>query len=88
MRLNEEKELSELVLVINNLHCRIIIDKNDEIGKSDPAGISDIIFESAISSILDCEDSVATVDEDDKILAYENWLGLMKGDLKSHFYKK
>ena len=75
------------MLVINNLHCRIIIDKNDEIGKSDAAGISDIIFESAISSILDCEDSVATVDEDDKILAYENWLGLMKGDLKSTFTK-
>ena len=85
--LNKEKNLSELVLVINNLHCRIIIDKNDEIGKSDAAGISDIIFESAISSILDCEDSVATVDEDDKILAYENWLGLMKGDLKSTFTK-
>ena len=87
VRFNKEKNLSELVLVINNLHCRIIIDKNDEIGKYDPAGISDIIFESAISSILDCEDSVATVDEDDKILAYENWLGLMKGDLKSIFTK-
>ncbi len=85
IRLNEDKELSELVLVINNLYCRIIIDKNNEIGKSDAAGISDIIFEAAISSILDCEDSVATVDENDKILAYENWLGLMKGDLKSTF---
>ena len=87
IRLNEEKELSELVLTINNLHCRILIDKKNIIGKSDPAGISDIIFESAISSILDCEDSVATVDEHDKILAYENWLGLMKGDLESQFKK-
>ena len=87
IRLNEEKELSELVLIINNLHCRIVIDKKNIIGKSDPAGISDIIFESAISSILDCEDSVATVDEHDKILAYENWLGLMKGDLESQFKK-
>ncbi len=87
IRLNKEKELSELVLTINNLHCRIVIDKKNIIGKSDPAGISDIIFESAISSILDCEDSVATVDEHDKILAYENWLGLMKGDLESQFKK-
>ena len=85
IRLNKNKKLSELVLIVNNLHCRIIIDKNHEIGKLDAAGISDIIFEAAISSILDCEDSVATVDENDKILAYKNWLGLMKGDLKSTF---
>ncbi len=85
IRLHKNKKLSELVLIVNNLHCRIIIDKNHEIGKLDAAGISDIIFEAAISSILDCEDSVATVDENDKILAYKNWLGLMKGDLKSTF---
>ena len=85
--LNEKKQINELVLVKNKLHCRIIIDPNSPIGKSDPAKISDIILESAISSILDCEDSVATVDTEDKLLAYKNWLGLMKGNLESEFIK-
>ncbi len=79
--------LVELILQKNNLHCRILINKNDAIGKNDPANISDILVESAISSILDCEDSVATVDADDKILAYKNWLGLIKGDLEAEFEK-
>ena len=86
-KLNQNKKLSELVLIKNNLHCRIIINPNNLIGKNDPANISDIILESAISAILDCEDSVATVDAEDKILAYRNWLGLMKGDLESEFIK-
>ena len=85
--LNDKKQIKELVLVKNKLHCRIIIDPNSPIGKSDPAKISDIILESAISSILDCEDSVATVDTEDKLLAYKNWLGLMKGNLESEFIK-
>ena len=84
---NIQNNLGELILVKNNLHCRIIINNKDAIGKEDPAGISDIIFESAISTILDCEDSVATVDADDKVIAYRNWLGLMKGDLESTFTK-
>jgi len=81
------KEIKELVLIKNNLHCRIIIDVNSSIGKLDLANISDVILESAISCILDCEDSVATVDAEDKILAYSNWLGLMRGDLISEFTK-
>ena len=86
-KLNLNKRISELVLIKNNLHCRILINPDNVIGKNDPANISDIILESAISAILDCEDSVATVDAEDKILAYRNWLGLMKGDLKSEFIK-
>ena len=80
-------ELTELILSKNNLRCRIIINKNDVIGKNDAANIADILIESAISAILDCEDSVATVDADDKILAYKNWLGLIKGNLESNFLK-
>ncbi len=85
--LNEDSSLKELILSKNNLHCRILISKNDSIGKNDPAHISDILVESAISTILDCEDSVATVDADDKILAYKNWLGLIKGNLTTEFKK-
>ena len=79
--------ISELILSKNNLHCRILINTNDAIGKHDPANIADILIESAISTILDCEDSVATVDAEDKILAYKNWLGLVKGDLQAEFKK-
>ena len=86
-RLDQNLKLSELILSKNNLHCRIIVNANDFIGKNDPANIADILIESAISTILDCEDSVATVDADDKILAYKNWLGLVKGDLKAEFKK-
>ena len=84
-RIDTNSLLSELILLKNNLHCRILINANDEIGKNDPANISDILVESAISTILDCEDSVATVDAEDKILAYRNWIGLIKGDLKAEF---
>ena len=85
--LNNENHIKEIILEKNNLHIRIIIDSKDNIGKNDPANICDLILESAISTILDCEDSVATVDAEDKILAYKNLLGLMKGDLNIEFTK-
>ena len=84
---SKNNKLVELILLKNNLHCRILINENDAIGKNDPANISDILVESAISTILDCEDSVATIDADDKILAYQNWLGLIKGNLEAEFVK-
>ena len=80
-------EVSEVILEKNNLKIRLIIDKNDRIGQNDPANIADILFESAISTIMDCEDSVATVDAEDKVLAYKNWLGLMTGNLTTTFIK-
>ena len=76
-----------ILLKNNNLLVKIKVSSNDTIGVDDPAGICDVLFESAISVIMDCEDSVATVDVDDKILAYKNWLGLMKGDLSETFQK-
>jgi len=76
-----------ILLRNNNLLVKIKVNNKDTIGADDPAGICDVLFESAISVIMDCEDSVATVDVDDKILAYKNWLGLMKGDLIETFQK-
>ena len=71
----------------NNLHFEIQVDKTHSIGSTDPAGIKDVLMESAITTIQDCEDSVEAVDGEDKTIVYRNWLGLMKGDLKESFAK-
>ncbi|THK33602.1 malate synthase G [Ensifer sp. MPMI2T] len=78
---------SEIVLRKNNLHIVVILDATTPIGKDDPANVSDIILESAITTIMDCEDSVAAVDAEDKVVIYRNWLGLMKGDLMEEVSK-
>ncbi len=83
-----EKNNPEVILLKNNnLHIEIVINKKSLVGKIDKVGISNIILESAISTIVDNEDSVAAVDSSDKIKCYRNWLGLMKGDLESKFIK-
>ena len=83
----EKNNPKSILFKNNNLHIDVIIDENSKIGKTDKAGISDIIVESAISTIVDNEDSVAAVDSTDKVKCYRNWLGLMKGDLKTEVNK-
>jgi len=83
----DDKNPTAIILKNNNLHVEIIIDPKAFSATQDSAGISDIIVEAAVTTICDNEDSVAAVDAEDKIICYRNWLGLMKGDLKSKFEK-
>jgi len=83
----EASEPSAILLKHNNLHLEIQIDATTPIGQTDKAGVKDILVESALTTIMDCEDSVAAVDAEDKALAYSNWLGLMKGDLEESIEK-
>jgi len=77
----------KILLCKNNLHLEMNFDASHPIGKYDPANLSDVLLESAITTIMDCEDSVASVDVEDKCLVYQNWLGLMQGTLKATFEK-
>jgi malate synthase len=80
---------TEMGILFNNngLHVEVVFDSNTPVGATDTAGIADIIVEAALTTIADCEDSVAAVDAEDKLLAYTNWLGIIRGDLSESFEK-
>ncbi|RLA54924.1 MAG: malate synthase G [Gammaproteobacteria bacterium] len=85
--IGSENNPTSILLKNNGLHVDIQVDPNHNVGKDDLANVKDIVLESALTTIQDCEDSVATVDAADKCVAYRNWLGLMKGDLSDSFAK-